>query len=1389
MKKILGLDLGTSSIGWALVNEAEHETEKSSIIRLGVRVNPLTVDELSNFERGKSITTTADRTLKRSMRRNLQRYKLRREALIEILKENKFIEDGAIRSECGNRSTFETYRLRAKAVKEEISLEQLARVLLMINKKRGYKSSRKAQSQDEGQLIDGMKIARQLYEGNLTPGQLCLDLLESGKKKIPEFYRSDLQNEFDRIWNFQKAFYPDVMTGNLKDQLLNKNDKATWAICEKPMQLVGIKRVFKGADARLENYRWRVRALSERIDLEQLAIVLQMINGQISSSSGYLGSISDRSKELFFKKLTVGQYLMSQLESKPNTSLRNQVFYRQDYLDEFNAIWEKQKEYHSELTDELKNDIRDVIIFYQRRLKSQKGLISFCEFESRQIEINSEGRKRVITVGNRVAPRSSPLFQEFKVWQNLNNLEVFPKGQLSRRNSSARLIAAQEEVGGRRFLDLEEKEVLYKELFIREGLSKPQALKLLFGYENKLDLNFDKIEGNRTFAALYKAANEIIELSGHEKIDFTSQSADKISSSVKSIFLALGCDSDLFNFDSETDPDKQSSYRLWHLLYSYEGDNSNTGIDGLIGKISDLTGLSSEYARILTNITFQDDYASLSAKAIRKILPYLKTGNKYDLACEYAGYRHSKSSLTKEEIGSKVLKNKLEILPKNSLRNPVVEKILNQMTNVVNAIIDEYGKPDEIRVELARELKKNAGEREELSKMINETSRAHEEIKKILQEEFSISYVSRNDIIRYKLYKELETNGYKTLYSNTFVPREKIFSKEFDIEHIIPQARLFDDSFSNKTLERRDINLEKGDRTAFDYVKEKFGDTGLQEFLARIESIYNLKSISRAKYNKLKMSEKDIPDGFIDRDLRNTQYISRKALGMLGEIVRTVVPTSGSITDKLRVDWQLVDVMKELNWDKYKALGLVEYYEDRDGRQIGRIKDWTKRNDNRHHAMDALTVAFTKHVFIQYFNNVNARYDKSSEAYAIEQMYFDERKVKPPIPVDEFRAEAKKHLESILVSIKTKNKVVTKNVNVSKNAGGVHRKVQLTPRGQLHLETVFGCQRVPVIKEVRVGSALTEEMAKLVTKPHYRDALIQRLSENNYDPRKAFTGRNSLEKQPLYLDELHTKQVPEKVRILTFESVYTIRKQVAPDLNVDKVIDPKIRKLLQERVSAYGDAKKAFSNLDEDPVWLNRQKGISVKRVTVSGINNAQALHEKRDKEGRLITDSEGRTMPVDFVNTGNNHHVAIYRDATGELHENVVSFYEAVTRANLGQPVIDREYRSSEGWKFLFTMKQNEYFVFPNIKTGFNPIDHDLLDPRNYISISPNLFRVQKLSTKNYVFNHHLETTAVTGDTLKYKKQLSGITYRFIQSLPPLKDIIKVRINHIGQIVSVGEY
>lgn len=299
MKRILGLDLGTASIGWAVVNQAERDDEQSSIVKAGVRVNPLTVDEKNNFETGKSITTNADRTLKRSMRRNLQRYKLRRESLIEILRTSGIITSDTILSENGNSSTFQTYKLRAKAATDEVSLEEFARILLMINKKRGYKSSRKAKNEEEGSLIDGMSIAKMLYDENITPGQYTLRLLEDGKRYVPSFYRSDLIAEFDKIWNFQKQFYPEILTDGFRQGITGKSKTATSKHFYGAYQISTATE--KDKELRLKTpYRWRVKALSEKLDIEQLAAVICDVNGAISGSSGYLGSISDRSKELYF---------------------------------------------------------------------------------------------------------------------------------------------------------------------------------------------------------------------------------------------------------------------------------------------------------------------------------------------------------------------------------------------------------------------------------------------------------------------------------------------------------------------------------------------------------------------------------------------------------------------------------------------------------------------------------------------------------------------------------------------------------------------------------------------------------------------------------------------------------------------------------------------------------------------------------------------------------------------------------------------------------------------------------------------------------------------------------------------------------------------------------
>lgn len=1363
--KVLGLDLGSTSIGWAIV--IEKDNQQSEIIRTGVRVIPLSTDELGNFEKGKAITTNQDRTTSRSARRNLQRYKLRRSVLLKTLAQNNIISDDTIFSESGSNTTFQTLELRSKAPVQKIEKDELARVLLTINKKRGYKSSRKAKNEDEGQLIDGMEVALKLHNENLTPGQFAYKLLKTGKRNIPTFYRSDLQNEFNVIWNFQATHYANILSNELKEKLVGKNKTQTWAICKDPFHLVGVKRETKGHELKVENYRWRASSINEKLTLEQLAIVLSDINGNIGNSSGYLGDISDRSKELYFNKETVGQNLFKQIQENRHSRLKGQVFYRKDYEDEFDAIWNEQAKHHKELTPELKKELKDICIFYQRPLKSQKGLVSICELEGKVKEILVDGKTKSKLIGPKVCPKSSPLYQEYRIWQRLNDLEVQNKKDRSRWK-----------------LDEDEKQLLFNELSFKSRLSKSEILSLLYKNHKELELNFKDVDGNRTNASLYEVYQRIVELSGHGEHDFKKMPAVKTEELVESVFQTIGINTSILKLDTNLEGkafEHQLAYQFWHLLYSYEGDSSRTGNDSLTAKLAETFGFTKEYAPLLTSIKFEPDYGSLSTKAISKILPHMKDGLNYSDAAKLVGYNHSKS-LTKTELETRELKEKLTLLEKNSLRNPVVEKILNQTIHVVNAIIQQYGKPDEIRIELARDLKQSAKERADATKNINSATTNHEKIRETLKTEFGLSYVSKNDVIRYKLW--LESNKI-SIYTGKNIEGSKLFTgKHYDIEHIIPKSRIFDDSFSNKTLCEANLNKDKSDATAYDFI-ETLGGENFEQFKNRVEDLFKTGKIGKSKYIKLLKKSSEIQDGFIERDLRNSQYIAKKAKELLQDVCRKVTTTTGTITDRLRDDWQLINVMQELNWEKYAQLGLTYYETNREGKKLPRIKGWTKRNDHRHHAMDALTVAFTRPSHVQYLNHLNARKDEKSEIYGIErkELYRDEKgklRFHPPMPIEKFRAEAKKHLENTLISFKAKNKVVTPNKNKIKGSEKVQKT--LTPRGQLHLETVYGRIQQYDTSIVKVGGNFNQEMIQKVAKKAQQMALLKRLEEFDNDPKKAFTGKNSLVKNPIYCDVAKTHMVPEKVKLVELVNLYTIRKPISPNLKVEKVIDPKIRKLLQNRIKEFGDAKKAFSNLDEFPIWLNEEKGIAVKTVTITGISNAISLHDKKDKNGKLILNKQGNSQAVDYVNTGNNHHVAIYQDEKGNLQEKVVSFYEAVIRINNDVPAVDKQYRAEEGWKFLFTLKQNEYFVFPNDKTGFNPLEIDLLDPSNYAKISPNLFRVQKVATGDYWFRNHLETTVEVSNDLK------GVTFKRL-SLVGMKNIAKIRINHLGQIVQVGEY
>ena len=154
--------------------------------------------------------------------------------------------------------------------------------------------------------------------------------------------------------------------------------------------------------------------------------------------------------------------------------------------------------------------------------------------------------------------------------------------------------------------------------------------------------------------------------------------------------------------------------------------------------------------------------------------------------------------------------------------------------------------------------------------------------------------------------------------------------------------------------------------------------------------------------------------------------------------------------------------------------------------------------------------------------------ERAQAVYGIEkkEMYRDKHgklRFNPPMQLNKFRVEAKHNLENILVSIKAKNKVTTKNINITKKKGGTNNKIQLTPRGPLHKETIYGCSKRCVTKLEKVNGSFDIDKIKTVAKTAYRDALLERLRMFDNDPKKAFTGKNTLDKNPLWLDILWTR--------------------------------------------------------------------------------------------------------------------------------------------------------------------------------------------------------------------------------------------------------------------------
>ena len=1031
------------------------------------------------------------------------------------------------------------------------------------------------------------------------------------------------------------------------------------------------------------------------------------------SNSAYLAGIRANDEKLQDEHKTVGQYFAEQLRQNQSESptggisyrIKDQIFSRQRYIDEYDQIMAAQRVHYPDiLTDEFIRMLRDEVIFMQCPLKSCKHLVSLCEFEKQervmrvQQDDGKGGRQLVerrVKFGPKVAPKSSPLFQLCRIYEAVNNI------RLTRPDGSPRDITP------------EERDKIVAHLQSSASLSFAALKKLLKEKAIIADQLTTKsgLKGNSMRVALatalqpYPQYHHLLDMELETRM-MSVQLTDEETGEVTEREVAVVTDSYV----------RQPLYRLWHILYSIEErDAMRRALITQLGmKEEDLDGGLLDQLYRLDFV--KPGYGNKSAKFICKLLPQLQQGLGYSEACTAVGYRHSNSP-TSEEIAERTLLEKIPLLQRNELRQPLVEKILNQMINLVNALKAEYG-IDEVRVELARELKMSREERERMTRQNGERKKANDKVAEKIQK--CGLFPTKSRIRKYRLWEEA---GRQCLYCGRSIDEKQCLNgDDMEVEHIIPKSVLYDDSYGNKTCACRRCNKEKGNRTALEYIRAKGWE---DEYMERINERLKAKKISYSKYQRLRWLKEDIPSDFLERQLRLTQYISRQAMAILQQGIRRVSASEGGVTARLRSLWGYDDILHTLNLDRYDSMGETECV-SREGETTEklRIKDWSKRKDHRHHAIDALVVASTRQGYIQRLNRVSSESEREAMSGEIEMQKVTKTDKLSLLerwltqrPHFSVRTVSDKVAE-ILISYRPGKRVVTRGRNIYRKKTADGREVTciqrgvLVPRGELMEASLYG---------------------KIISQ-----------------------GRGRIVKRyPLH------------------------------DLK-GEVVDPR----LHELITAYNqELKSRERGVPIPPLYLDKDKRQEVRSVRcyVDKPSVSSAIPIRFDERGTAIT----------FVQSGNNHHLAVYRTPQGVLEESIVSFWDAVDRARYGIPLVITHPREvmeqvlqrgdipesvlkslpPSDWMFVESLQQDEM-----VAIGLS--DEELqsaIEAQDYRKLSEHLYRVQSLSSNYYVFRYHLETS------VKDRKNTSGRIPKFhrVRNLPDYekRNVRKVRVDLLGRI------
>lgn len=1228
MKKILGLDLGTNSIGWAVVNAEEKQREDETsylqptgISAAGSRIIPMSADILGDFDKGNSVSQTAERTGYRGVRRLHERNLLRRERLLRVLslmdflpehyasqinRYGKFINHSEpklawLKDETGKFSfIFEDsfnemladfaknqpqvvadgkkvpydwtiYYLRKKAFSQRLTKEELAWILLQFNQKRGYYQLR-GEEEEEVQDKKVEFLAQRVVRVEATDEKKGNDTWYKVYLENGMIYRRPSNIPLD--WEGKVKEF--IVTTDLEKDGSPKKDKEG-----------DIKRSFRAP----KEDDWTLVKKKTEFDIDN-------------------------------SHKTVGCYIYDTLLQNPNQKIVGKLVRtveRKYYKDELRQILDTQKSLIPELQDDnlykacieelypnneahrknianpdFTNLFVNDILFYQRPLKSKKSLISDCPYES---HFDKDGKEHPI----KCIARSNPLFQEFRLWQFVQNLRIYQR---------------EKEIAGKLQTDVDVTDELlkseddYVDLF--DWLNDRASIKqdtLLNSY-----FKFKKEKGKDQYPYRWNYVEDK-EYPCNETRSEVLKGLDKCGVAVRSLT-------------------KEQEMLLWHILYSVEDKNE---IGKALKKYAEKNNLPESFADVFAKIKpFKKEYGSYSEKAIKKLLPLMRMGRywsadaidantkeridkiitgEYDekirnrvrekainltdeshfkglpiwLACYIVYDRHSEAKDIEKWERPKDIDNYLKEFKQHSLRNPIVEQVVTETLRTVRDIWKQEGNIDEIHIELGREMKNPADRRRKMTESIQQNENTNLRIKAMLMEfmnpEMGIENVrpyspsqqdilriyeenaldnlskddpefefvnkvsklaqpSKSDIVKYKCWLEQK---YRSPYTGEMIPLAKLFTHAYEIEHVIPQSRYFDDSFSNKVICEAEVNKLKDRQLGFEFIKNHKGEKvqlsqGETVEILSVEAyekfVKDHYSSNRAKMKKLLMD--DIPDGFIERQLNDSRYISKLVKGLLSNVVREKLPDgeyepeavsknliscNGSITDQLKKDWGLNDVWNSIVLPRFRRLNELTGKNvftaiSSEGHEIPTMplelqKGFNKKRiDHRHHAMDAITIACATRDHVNLLNNEAAHSQKHDKSYRhdlqhklrrFERIVINgqEREIAKEFlkPWDSFSADAKHALENIIVSFKQNLRVINKTTNFYQHFDESGKKVMKKQesgdswaiRKSMHKDTGWGEVNLRFIKEVSLNEALKNPQ-RIVNKD-FKDKVVELLND------------------------------------------------------------------------------------------------------------------------------------------------------------------------------------------------------------------------------------------------------------------------------------------------------